>query len=114
MKKILDKRLADDAADQVRRSIADAIREIQDLPASSLRVIKNVQLPASTAVQVAHSLGRRPLAFWATPPRGAATAGVIQDFGTLTPNGAPNDTSQTLCLVALGFGATITVDIVVM
>jgi len=109
----LDIRLDGDA-ERVRQSHADAIREIQDLPMSSVRVIADVVLPNGSGVQVAHKLGRRPLACFVSPPRGAAATGQVQDFGQRTPTGAPNDLTQTLSLRATGFGADIRVDIMVL
>ena len=114
MKPPLDKRLADPIADQVRRSHANEIMKLQLLPSASLRVIPNVELVDGVAKQVSHGLGRRPLAWWPTPPRGAASTGRIDDLRSELPSGAPNDVARTIALVANGYGATVIVDLVVL
>jgi hypothetical protein len=106
--------LPDPVAERARASHDQAIRELQQLPASALTVLSRVTLPDGVGVQIPHGLGRKPLAYWIGPPDGASAAGVIQDYRSLTPSGAPNNLSQTLSLRAISFGRDIVVDIVVL
>src|SRR4051812_47181094 len=114
MKAVLSKQLADRDADQVRRSHADAIRELQVAPASSMRVLRDVQLPNGVEVPIAHKLGRAPAWVKESAPRGAATTGLVRDMGSVTAAGVPIDRAQRIVLRADGYGATITVDVMVL
>lgn len=76
-------------------------------------MVRNVLLRNGVGTYVAHPLGRAPTFVTTGVPRGAATPGLIQDWGTLDPAGCPVDRSKTIFLLALGFGADITVDILV-
>jgi hypothetical protein len=113
MKTLLDSQLSDATAERVRRSHAEAITEIQDLPATSIRCIPNVELPNAVGVQVPHRTGKK-VRCWTSPPRGGGAGGGIFDFGATTPAGRPNDQTQFVCLFATGFGATVVVDVFVM
>ena len=106
--------LNDPNAEAVRKNVDQRIGEIQALPAAGLKVIRNVVLPDGVGVRVPHGLGRKPIAAWPSFIRNAASAGVIADFEASSPSGARNEQSETISLVALGFGADITVDIVVL
>lgn len=117
MRPLLETQLEDDDAEAVRKSHALAIVELQTMPAASLRVISGVELPDSTVINVAHKLGRAPLACWVSPVRtGAAiTVGfVIQYTGSHPSTGRAIDGSRILVLAAFGFGATVTVDVFVV
>lgn len=107
----LDLRLADPAAERVRRSHAQTLEEMRG---AFPIVIRSVQLPNNVDTPVAHGLGRAPL--WVSPgaPRGATTTGRIDDMGTRTSAGVPIDRSKSVVLRATGFGATITVDVAVL
>lgn len=109
MIRIDDRRLADPTAEVVRRSHADAIRELDRRPV--IRVVRNVVLPDSVHVTVAHRLGAPPSWLKESTVRGAATAGVVVDFESADPNGVPIDRTQSVVIMAVGFGATITVDV---
>lgn len=102
-------RLADSDADRVRRAHHDAIVTLQQMPSASLQVIANVTLTDGTATPVSHGLGRAPA--WVAPscPRNATSAGYIVEVR----DGSTDRTKQVL-LKASGFGATITVDVVVL
>lgn len=106
--------LKDRDAEAVRQNTDRRIGELQRSPMAEAVVLRDVVLPDGVGVQVPHGLGRRPRAHFPSSIRGAATAGVIQDFLTSTPSNAPNDLSQTLSLRAIDFGADITVDILVV
>lgn len=112
MRQIIDAKLADDNAERVRKSHADAIREIQDLPAASVRIVRGVVLPNGVETEVVHGLGRLPKAVCPGAPMGAATPGLIALFGSVHGSGAPIDRTKVVVLVAVGYGATITVDVV--
>lgn len=112
MKSLLDSQLSDATAERVRRSHAEAIREIQDLPAASIRIVRGVVLANGVETEVAHGLGRLPLAVVPGAPKGAATPGLIALFGAVHSSGAPIDRTKVVVLQASGFGGTITVDVV--
>lgn len=105
MRQLQDIKLADVDAERVRRDHADAIRELQRaLPV----IVKNVVLADSTATHVPNPLGRVPQAVTQSIVRGAiATAGRISE----TTDGV--DRTRTLVLTATGWGATITIDVLV-
>jgi hypothetical protein len=104
VRQVADLRLADDAAERVRKSHADAIRELQTAPAADARAIRNVVIPDNGTVTKAHRLGRVPSMVIASPPRGAASAGLL---------GEVSRSEQVIVLSASGFGADITVDVTV-
>lgn len=112
MRALVDAKLADDNAERVRKSHADAIREIQDLPAASVRIVRGVVLANGVETEVAHGLGRLPIAVLPGAPMGAATVGFIAQFGSVHTNGAPIKRTEVVVLQATGYGATITVDVV--
>ncbi len=112
--RLLEARIADPTTDSVVKSHAVTLKEIMALPASEIRVIGPVQLPDGSGVQIPHGLGRKPLTFFLSPPDGATAAGVVQDYGSITPAGAPNDQTRYISLRAVGFGATITVMVMVL
>ena len=109
MKNVIDLQLDDRTADQVRRSVGEAIKEIQSRPAMSALVIRNVSLASGIETPVPHGLGRAPMIGLVSPPRGATTTGRIDDLpGT---KARPIDRASVIVLKASGYGATITVDI---
>lgn len=121
MKPLIDIRLNDTDADRVRRSHADAIREIQDLPASSFRVIQNITVVNNNVFTVAHGLGRAPVFVGPSAIRWDKAAfvavGTIFDYGSVGPNGETIDRTKVVMLVAGGFtsagAVTITLDLLV-
>lgn len=113
MKPILDRRLEDADADQVRRSHADAIRELQALPAAGEVLIPNVSLVSGAETPIAHKLGRAPVFVQVSVVSGAVTAGIITEFRTVFSNGAPVDRTKIIVLQASGYGATVRVDVLV-
>lgn len=104
-----DLRLNDDVAERVRRSHAQAIHELQDAPASSLLLIAGVTLAEGVATQVPHGLGRVPTFVRESTPRGAVSAGRIDEI-----RDGSVDRAKFVLLKATGYGATITVDVQVM
>lgn len=101
-------RLADESAERVRQSVAKSIVELQGVPAASAVIINDQPLPDSTIVLVAHKLGRRPRITLVSPPRDASTAGAILE---LTDAASNPDRTLYVALKAIGWGATITVDV---
>lgn len=112
---LVDKVFKDQDQDQVRRSHANAIRELQRLPASSMVLIPGVPMPADGHVFVKHGLGRAPLAVFVSPPRNDAglTVGLISEArGSI--GGATIDSRQMVVLVAGAFTNSFTVDVMVL
>lgn len=111
-------KLEDPDAESVRRNLSDRITELQRLPFAGARIIRDVELPPSVEVTIRHGLGRAPL--WVgvsvlrNPTLAALTAGFIDDLGSAYQSGLPIDRTKFLSLVAFFFGATITVDLVVL
>ena len=110
MRRLIGKTLADPAADTVIRSHAEAIVELQGLALAGARVIRGVSLPDSTHVVINHKLGRAPIMVIVSPPRGAASFGSLieVDLGASQP-----DRAQAIILEAVGYGATVAVDVTV-
>ncbi len=125
MKPPLDKRLADDAADQVRRSHAESIKELQLLPIAGAVIIRGVEIRSGGGIaNVSHGLGRAPQFVLLSAPRyrqseiaDVTAAGVIYDRGAADLAGRPIDRTRTLQFVAVGFvtvnNITVTFDVTV-
>ncbi len=92
-------------ADRSRRALEESVRELQDLPASSTRIIAGVELADGVERPIAHKLGRAPLFVRSSDPRGAVSTGRIEEIR------GGYDRSQFVALKATGWGATITVDV---
>lgn len=107
-------KLDDDQAERVHRNIEQRLLEIQASPALSSMTLANVVLADNAETVVPHGLGRIPTVL-VSPPMGAASGGVIRDFGSKSPlTGVINDRTKSILLRCDGFGAAITVNIVVM
>lgn len=109
MKTVENVTLADQAVDRVRRNHAECIVELQQQPMVGGRVILGVQLEDGVAKTISHKLERAPIYVRESCPRGAVTAGVVVEV--LDPKKA--DRTKQIILQASGFGATITVDLLV-
>ena len=99
-------RLDDENAERARRRIAEAILELQATPAASERIIADVSLVDTVATPVPHGLGRAPVFVHVSTPRGATSAGRIDEIRSDSV-----DRSMVITLTATGWGATITVDV---
>lgn len=99
--------LRDELLERIRQNFYDAIRELQLLPAAQLALIENVELADGIPTPIAHGRGRKVRVF-VSPVRGASTSGRIEEMR----DGYRRDTHVTL--KATGFGATVTVDLVVL
>ncbi len=98
-----------DLAEQARRTHEECIREIQDLPCSSMRIIADVQLVDGIATPIAHRLGRKPAWICTSNVRGATTTGRIVESRT-----GSQDRTKVVVLTATGHGATVTVDVAIL
>lgn len=98
--------LDDPDAERVRRSVEDAILELQGMPCASTVIVQDVSLPDATEVVVPHRLGRRPRIVLVSPPRSPSTSGRIEEIRT-----GSHDRTKVVVLKASGFGATVTVDV---
>lgn len=106
---LLPIRLDDLQLEIVRRNHHDAIAELQKLPASSVTVLRDVVLADGVETPLAHGLGRPVVWVKESCVRGASTAGAVLE---VRDNGL--DRSKFVTLKAISWGATITVDVVVM
>jgi hypothetical protein len=101
-------RLENQDAERVRRSHEECIRELQGLPAAGLTIVKDVALANATLVLVPHRLGRVPSFVACSPPRGASSSGRIEEVRDNV------DRSKIAAFKTTGYGATVTVDVVVL
>lgn len=102
-------KLDDVSAEAVRRAHESAILDLQRLPSAQLRVLKDVSLADGIATPIPHGLGRVPQWVGISAVRGAASAGYINEKRDGTQN-----RHQFVVLQADDFGATVTVDLVVL
>jgi hypothetical protein len=102
--------LKDADADRVARSHGRAITELQGLIAAGARLVENIELPDATDVPVHHGLGRPPRWVGPSPARGTALTG----GAVLEQRSASFDRNDVVVLRAVGFGATITLDLLVL
>lgn len=94
--------------DRARREIAEAVRELQNLPMAAARVVQNIELADATATPVAHGLGRVPVFVGISAVRGPSTSGRIEEVRSTS---GVRDRSKFVTLTANGYGATVTVDL---
>ena len=104
-------RLEDPAVDRVMRDHTRLLVELSTLTTASAKVIPNVILVDATDTPVGHGLGRPPRWVQASCARGAAglTGGQVIEIRSGTA-----DRNEFVVLRAVGFGATVTVDVLVM
>lgn len=99
-------RVDDPDVDRVLRDLERRLRAIESAPIVQGNFIKGVELANNTEVNVSHKLGRTPNGVLVTPVQGASTSGrIIEQRGTSV------DRSRFVQLLAVGFGATVTVDV---
>lgn len=101
-------KLADPDVERAIRNLRDAVREQQRSVFSAAIVIPDVVLEDGVATLVSHGLLRRPRAVIPSIVRGATSAGYIVE----SRDGV--NRTQQIKLIASGYGATITVDLVVL
>ena len=96
-------------AERVRRNHHEAIAEIQQAPLVGAVVLPGIELEDGVETPVAHRLGRAPRFVSPSIVRGASSAGFIAEIRAGGYNRA-----QHLVLKASGWGATITLDLLVV
>src|SRR5262245_61974738 len=121
--------LSDRNSELTRVSQNEAIKELQRLPASSMRIVaKNLNM-GTTGVgifreaTIFHGLGREPQFVWVSAPRFSSadilaglTAGYIVDMGNNThPAGSnePIDRTKRIVIGAAGFTGSPIIDVAV-
>lgn len=97
--------IADEAVHRAVAAVANAHDDVARDPVLGRRVI-TVTLPDATTVKTKHKLGRKYEAYHLSAPRGAASAGRIDDI-------EPTDGTNDIWLQANGYGATVTVTMTV-
>lgn len=102
-------RLDDRKVDRVARDHARRIDDLGKLPASGMRVIRDVELADGVETPIAHGLGRRATYVRESSPRGAVATGRIEEVRT-----SDYDADKFVVLKASGWGAAVTIDVQVM
>lgn len=102
----IDERTSPKDLERIRRNVAAAIRELQLQPSAT--IIRDVVLADGITTPIAHRRGR-PVTVTISPPRGASTTGRVDEVRDTV-----HDRSQYVVLKASGWGASITVDVVVL
>lgn len=109
MKPLLATPVSDPLLERLRANHHDAIRELQVAPLAAARLIANVVLADGIDTPIAHGLGRAPVWVRESCVRGASTVGMVEELrDDTTP-----DRTKYVTLRASGFGADVTVDVVV-
>lgn len=108
MNQLLPITLDDEKVERVRRSHHAAIQELQRLPLVRAVTIADVTLADGVVTPIAHRFGRRVMAF-PSGIRGAVSSGRIVES-----RDGNYDRSQFLVLTASGWGAVITIDLLVV
>ena len=99
---------------KVERAFQDhkaTIDKLADRPGVNMAILSDVVLYDGIETPVPHKLGKAPSAVSITAVRGQLTAGVVEDVRTLT---GTYDRAKFVTLKASGYGATITVDVLVV
>lgn len=98
-----------DDAERVRRSHHEALIELQRAPLAGAIILSGVELADEAETPVAHNLGRAPSFVTTSLVRGAVSTGRIDDIRT-----SSYDPRRFVVLKASGYGATVTVDLLVV
>ncbi|MBP9863657.1 MAG: hypothetical protein KBD62_37265 [Kofleriaceae bacterium] len=101
--------LADRKVDAAVRELERRTDEIARAPLTAAKVIRDVLLADGVATPIAHALGRAVTWMCPSAPRGPASAGMIEEVRPATL-----DRAQYVTLKASGWGADITVDVLVL
>lgn len=101
-------RHSDEETEALRRTLLDAIQDLQGAALSIPEIVAGVSLPDGQVITVAHKLGRSPRWVQASIPRGPVAAGYIEEIRDTA------DRTRYVALRATGYGATITVDLAVL
>lgn len=108
MKRITSVSLPDKTVDRFAREVTEAVRELQAVPAVSVRIVRDVVLADGQETAVPHGLGRPAQWVRESCPRGAVSVGMVEEIRS-----GSHDRSKVAVLKASGWGATITVDVLV-
>lgn len=100
----------DENTERLRARFVECIRELQSLPFAKATIVPGVELVNATPKIIAHNLGRVPVFVSTSTPRGATSAGRIDDI----TRDQQIDRTQFVVLLATGYGATITVEMMVL
>jgi hypothetical protein len=92
------------------RILSALVAQVGDL---TVQVVSDVSLAPNIATVVPHKLGRKPLWFGPSLVRNQVTTGRIEDSGS-SFNNATVDTTLVKVVKAVGFGATVIVDFLVV
>ncbi len=101
----------DPKVERALREQREALNRLATSPAGSMLVIHGVELADGVTTPVAHKLGRIPVAVLVSAVRGPVTTAGSVEEDRYTP---ATDRSRYVVLKAVGFGATVTVDVVVL
>lgn len=101
---------SDTVADRARRELTEAVRELQQSPIAGAIVLSNISLADATATTVPHGLGRVPVFVGISAVRGPSTSGRIEEVRSTS---GVNDRKKFVTLTANGYGATVTVDVLI-
>jgi hypothetical protein len=104
---LLTGQLADAVLERVRRNLVDAVAELQKRPEP--RVLANITLQDGIATPVPHGLSRAAAWVRESCVRGASSTGRVEEVRDGT-----YDRTKYVTLKATGYGATVTVDVVVL
>lgn len=94
------------ALQQVTDRVRHQLNRVSDVALVNGVHVGDTELPDAAYVHVKHKLGRKALGWIVTETRNATTGGVINR--ALSGEEA-HDEASTIVLVALGYGATITI-----
>jgi hypothetical protein len=109
LKKLIATVLPDRTLELVRRNHAECIAELQQLPIVGSAIVAGIPLVDGVATNVPHKLGRAPIYVRESCVRGAVTTGRIEEVRS-----GSSDRDQVVVLKATGWGATVTVDVLVL
>lgn len=109
LKPALQLPLPEPTAERVRRAQDARVDELQQLPIVGAKVLEGLVMPDSVLVPVAHKLGKAPRFVRESCVRGASTTGRVEQVTS-----SKHDPRTYIVLRATGFGATVTVDLLVV
>lgn len=108
MTKILDTKIGDPALDNAIRNVRDAVKEHASSPFLGAVFVKDVTIADGAFVPVSHGLGRTPNIVIVSPPRNPTSTGRVVEVRD------GFDRTKMVKLHASGWGATITVDVLIV
>ncbi len=94
---------------KIDRAITDhkaTIDKVAERPGVNMVVLAGIELADGVETPVPHKLDKAPSAVWCSAVRGPTTVGMIEEVGSRT--------NKYVTLKASGYGATVTVDVLVV